>query len=97
MKKITARGNVFITSEETDIRLCAGHSRMVLEITHPGKRLPLRVFRRALAYREFLTVFDMPVIIYVNRIKIVKLNGKKFRVYRPFRVMGWFIRDIFSV
>ncbi len=96
MKKISAYGHLTITSDETDIRLCAGRSRMILEVTHQGSRMPIRTFRRALAYREFLTVLDMPVIVYVNRVKIVKLNGKKYRVYRPLRMMGWFIRDLFS-
>lgn len=97
MKKLTAQGRLEIISEETEIKLSAGNHRMIMEISHNGKKLPVRTFRRALAYREFLSLFDMPVYVYVNSAKIIKLNGNKFWVYRPFKVAGWFIRDLFSV
>ena len=97
MKKITAHGHLQIVSDETEIRLSAGDRRMVMDIQHQGKRMPIRTFRRALAYREFLRLLDMPVLVYVNRQKILKLNGKKIRVYKPLTVFGWFVRDLVSI
>ncbi len=96
MKKIIAEGELNITRGTTDIRLAAGNNRMILEVSYPEKRMPLYLLRRAMGYRSFLTHLDMPVYVYVNRSKIVKLNGNKFWIYRPFKLMAWLFRNTFT-
>ena len=96
MKKLIAEGELTITKGTTDIRMSAGNKRMILEVSYPDKRIPLYLLRRAMSYRSFLTYLDMPVYVYVNRSKIVKLNGKKFWIYKPFQLLGWMFRNTFT-
>lgn len=96
MKKTTAQGHIATTPDETDIQLAAGEGRLIMNIYLKGKRMPVQTMRRAMAYRKFLHGLDMPVYVYVDNKKILKLKGKKYWYYRPFLVMRWFIRNLFS-
>jgi hypothetical protein len=96
MRKITAQGHIAVTSDETEIQLAAGDGKMIMDIHLKGKKMPVQIMRRAMAYRKFLLLLDMPVYVFVDGRKVLKLYGQKYWVYRPFLVFGWFIRNLFS-
>jgi hypothetical protein len=95
MKKTTA-GHIATTPDETDIQLAAGEGRLIMNIFLKGRKMPVQIIRRAMSYRKFLHGLDMPVYVYVDNKKILKLKGKSYWCYRPLLVIRWFIRNLFS-
>ncbi len=96
MRKITTQENFNIAADNTEINLSAGNGKMILEINYYSSRMPMRTFRRAMGYRKFLKSIDMPVYVYVNNKKTIRLKGKHWWIYRPAAFIGWSVRNILT-